>query len=96
MSRHAQGYKAASGNLTQIQQVIKQTSDDFIVLSGDDSLTYDIMKSGGKGVISVASNLIPERMAQFIQLIQNIREKRLRDLKYMGLFLLYQMIRQST
>ena len=65
------GYKAASGNLAQIQDVIKQTPDNFIVLSGDDSLTYDIMKSGGKGVVSVASNLIPERMVQFIQLIQN-------------------------
>ncbi len=65
------GYKAASGNLAQIQEVIKQTPDDFIVLSGDDGLTYDIMKSGGKGVISVASNLIPERMAQFVQLMQN-------------------------
>ncbi len=65
------GYKAASGNLSQIQDVIKKTSDNFIVLSGDDSLTYDIMKSGGKGVISVASNLIPERMFKYIQLMQN-------------------------
>ena len=65
------GYKAASGNLAQIQEVIKQTPDNFVVLSGDDSLTYEIMKSGGKGVVSVASNLIPERMVQFIRLIQN-------------------------
>ncbi|UYP45335.1 4-hydroxy-tetrahydrodipicolinate synthase [Candidatus Lokiarchaeum ossiferum] len=65
------GYKAASGNLAQIQKVINLTHDNFVVLSGDDSLTYEIMKSGGKGVISVASNLIPERMVQFVQLMTN-------------------------
>lgn len=58
------GYKAASGNLAQIQQVIEQTSQDFIVMSGDDAKTLDIMRMGGKGVISVASNLIPSELQQ--------------------------------
>ncbi|WP_457558762.1 4-hydroxy-tetrahydrodipicolinate synthase [Candidatus Harpocratesius sp.] len=81
------GFKAASGNLEQIQEVIRRTPDEFIVFSGDDSLTYDIMKSGGRGVISVASNLIPERMHNYIKMMENnqweqaqIENKRLQDL----------------
>lgn len=64
------GYKAASGNLDQIKQVIEQTPDDFIVMSGDDSKTYDIMKMGGKGVISVASNIIPKQIVEFTTLME--------------------------
>ncbi|TFG21282.1 MAG: 4-hydroxy-tetrahydrodipicolinate synthase [Promethearchaeota archaeon] len=64
------GYKAASGNLEQIRQVIEQTPDNFIVMSGDDGKTYDIMKMGGRGVISVASNIIPKQMVEFTQLME--------------------------
>ena len=63
------GIKCASGNIDQITKIIKKTPDDFIVLSGDDSLTYHIMALGGLGVISVASNIIPARMAEFTQLM---------------------------
>jgi len=63
------GYKAADGNIEQIKKVIELTPDDFIVMSGDDNLTYDIMKSGGKGVISVASNIIPDKVMKMTQLI---------------------------
>jgi 4-hydroxy-tetrahydrodipicolinate synthase len=59
------GYKAAEGKIDQIKQVIEKARDGFIVMSGDDALTFDIMKAGGKGVISVASNIIPDRMQQF-------------------------------
>lgn len=60
------GLKCASGDIDQITQVIKKTSDDFVVLSGDDSLTYHIMALGGSGVVSVASNIIPNQMVEFI------------------------------
>ena len=59
------GIKCASGNIDQITKVIKSTSDDFIVLSGDDSMTYHIMALGGVGVISVASNIVPARILKF-------------------------------
>jgi len=59
------GIKCASGNIDQITKIIKTTPDDFIVLSGDDSMTYHIMALGGKGVISVASNIIPAKMVEF-------------------------------
>jgi len=61
------GIKCASGNIDQITKIIKTTPDNFIVLSGDDSLTYHIMALGGKGVISVASNIIPAKMVEFTQ-----------------------------
>jgi len=58
------GVKEASGNLTQVMDVIKGRPDGFCVLSGDDNLTLPIMAAGGDGVISVASNLVPGKMAE--------------------------------
>ena len=59
------GMKCASGNIDQITKLISIMPEDFIVFSGDDALTYHIMALGGKGVISVASNLIPKRLVEF-------------------------------
>ncbi|MFX1379417.1 MAG: 4-hydroxy-tetrahydrodipicolinate synthase [Promethearchaeota archaeon] len=65
------GIKCASGNIDQITRIMKTTPNDFIVLSGDDSMTYHIMALGGKGVISVASNIIPSKMLEFTHSIIN-------------------------
>ncbi|MFX1597123.1 MAG: 4-hydroxy-tetrahydrodipicolinate synthase [Promethearchaeota archaeon] len=65
------GIKCASGNIDQITKIIKTTPDNFIVLSGDDVLTYHIMALGGKGVISVASNIIPAKMVEFTNIMLN-------------------------
>ncbi|NVM37419.1 MAG: 4-hydroxy-tetrahydrodipicolinate synthase, partial [Candidatus Lokiarchaeota archaeon] len=65
------GIKCASGNIDQITKIIKTTPEDFIVLSGDDSMTYHIMALGGKGVISVASNIIPSKMVEFTNSMLN-------------------------
>lgn len=65
------GIKCASGNIDQITKIIKNTSDDFIVLSGDDSMTYHIMALGGKGVVSVASNIIPSKIVEFTSSMLN-------------------------
>jgi 4-hydroxy-tetrahydrodipicolinate synthase len=56
------GVKEASGSIAQITQVIQQAPEDFIVLSGDDSLTLPMVAMGGRGIISVASNEIPAEM----------------------------------
>jgi len=61
------GIKCASGNIDQITKIIKTTPDDFIVLSGDDSMTYHIMALGGKGVVSVASNIFPNQLVRFTE-----------------------------
>jgi 4-hydroxy-tetrahydrodipicolinate synthase len=70
------GIKCASGNIDQITKIIKTTPKDFIVLSGDDSMTYHLMALGGKGVISVASNIIPSKMVEFTRtMLENNWEK---------------------
>jgi 4-hydroxy-tetrahydrodipicolinate synthase len=62
------GVKEASGNIAQITQVIQQAPEEFIVLSGDDSVTLPIVAMGGRGIISVASNEIPAQMTRLAQL----------------------------
>ena len=60
------GVKEASGNLDQMKDVIQNRNDDFSVLSGDDNMTLSLLREGGDGVVSVASNLIPRQMVDFI------------------------------
>ena len=62
------GIKEASGNLKNMTEIIHNTPDDFVLLSGDDFLTLPIMSIGGKGVISVTANIVPNRMHRFTQL----------------------------
>ena len=62
------GVKEASGNISQITQVIQQVPEDFLVLSGDDALTLPLAAMGGRGIISVASNEIPAEMTQLARL----------------------------
>ncbi|WP_410765091.1 4-hydroxy-tetrahydrodipicolinate synthase [Haloferax sp. DFSO60] len=61
------GYKAASGDVGQISQVVEYTRDeDFAVLSGDDGLNLPIISVGGVGAISVAANIEPARTGAVI------------------------------
>lgn len=57
------GIKEASGSLQQIGEIINDCDDDFAVLSGDDALLWPILAIGGKGVISVTANVLPDKMA---------------------------------
>ena len=61
------GVKEASGNMTQMCEVVRLVPDDFIVLSGDDALTLPLMAVGGRGIISVASNIVPGQMARMVE-----------------------------
>lgn len=61
------GVKEASGNVTQMAEIIRQVPDDFLVVSGDDALTVPLMSIGGRGIISVASNEIPGEMSQMVE-----------------------------
>src|SRR5271156_3460506 len=58
------GIKEASGNMTQIAEVLNSVPESFLVLSGDDAVTLPVIALGGVGVISVASNEIPREMAE--------------------------------
>jgi 4-hydroxy-tetrahydrodipicolinate synthase len=60
------GVKEASGSIQQMMEVVKRVPDDFSVLSGDDNLILPLMAVGGHGVISVASNIIPKKMVDFV------------------------------
>ncbi len=62
------GVKEASGDLNQMKDVIARKTKEFSVLSGDDNMTLPLIKAGGDGVISVASNIIPDRMARLVKL----------------------------
>ena len=58
--------KEASGNRPQIEEIIRNAPKDFAVLSGNDDDTIWMMKQGGAGIISVASNVAPVQMAEFV------------------------------
>ena len=62
------GVKEASGNITQMANVIQQVPDTFAVLSGDDAITLPLAALGGRGIISVASNEIPAEMTELARL----------------------------
>ena len=62
------GVKEASGDIGQMAAIFQGLPDDFLVLSGDDSVTLPLMALGGVGVISVASNEIPAEMSRLCNL----------------------------
>jgi 4-hydroxy-tetrahydrodipicolinate synthase len=74
------GIKCASGDIGQITKIIKTTPDDFIVLSGDDSMTFHIMALGGKGVVSVTSNIIPSKLVEFTNSMLNNEWNKAREM----------------
>ncbi|WP_420387307.1 4-hydroxy-tetrahydrodipicolinate synthase [Roseivirga sp.] len=58
------GIKEASGNLDQCQKIATEKPADFLLLSGEDMLTKDIVQMGGKGVISVLANGFPVEFSE--------------------------------
>jgi len=61
------GYKAASGDMNQISEIIERTrEEDFSVLSGDDGMTLPMLSVGAHGCISVAANVEPERTCAMV------------------------------
>jgi 4-hydroxy-tetrahydrodipicolinate synthase len=60
------GIKEASGSLKQMQDVITLCGDKFDVLSGDDFFTFPLLAIGGRGVVSVVSNIAPADMAAMV------------------------------
>jgi len=81
------GVKEASGNISQITQVIQQVPEEFLVFSGDDALTLPLVAMGGRGIISVASNEIPAEMTRLAQLCLagNFKEARAMQRKWLPL-----------
>ena len=60
--------KEASGNLEQVDEIIKNKPNDFDVISGDDALTFPVVSCGAVGVISVIGNALPKEFSKMIRL----------------------------
>ena len=82
------GLKEASGNITQISQIVRECVEEFDVLSGDDAMTFPILAVGGKGVISVAANIAPAEVAELVEAFNkgDINKSRKMHLKMLPLF----------
>ena len=63
--------KEASGDREQIEKILAGAPEGFQVLSGNDDDTLWMMQQGGAGIISVASNVAPEHLAEFTTAIRN-------------------------
>lgn len=62
------GIKEAAGNMVQAMEMIAQTPDDFLVISGDDMITLPMVLAGGAGVISVIAEGFPKQFSEMVQL----------------------------
>lgn len=68
------GIKEASGHLGRVQEILNLCGDSLDVFSGEDKFAIDHMLAGGKGVISVAANIVPQLMGQMAEGILAGRE----------------------
>lgn len=68
--------KEASGDIEQMQRIIDGKPHDFVVLSGDDGITVELIKRGGEGVISVAANAF---VGRFCNCVHNAMEGRIAE-----------------
>lgn len=60
--------KEASGNMAQIESLIKDKPDDFLVISGDDGIAFPLITQGAAGVISVIGNAFPAEFSRMVRL----------------------------
>lgn len=74
------GIKEACGSIEQFTETVKLSNGDFSVISGDDDLAYEMMKAGGDGLISVASNAWPKEMKQIVAEKDAMMQQRLSHL----------------
>ncbi len=76
------GIKDASGNLNQVSKEVMLCGKDFSVISGDDSINLPIISLGGKGAISVVSNIAPRKMGDLVREALNGNFDKARKLHY--------------
>lgn len=65
------GIKEASGNISQMDEIIKNKKPDFMVISGDDGITFPLLTLGAVGVISVIGNAFPREFSRMVRLALN-------------------------
>ncbi|MBK7888223.1 MAG: 4-hydroxy-tetrahydrodipicolinate synthase [Bacteroidetes bacterium] len=76
------GVKEASGNVEQIMSIIRQRSNGFLVISGDDGLTLPLLAAGADGVISVVANAYPKQTSEMVRNALKFEMKRAQQLHY--------------
>ena len=76
------GVKEASGNLTQVMDIVSGKPDGFLVVSGDDSLTLPMISAGADGVISVIGNAYPAQMSTMVASALDASFEKARELHY--------------
>ncbi|PTN38066.1 4-hydroxy-tetrahydrodipicolinate synthase [Desulfonatronum sp. SC1] len=76
------GVKEATGNMAQVSEVLEYCGPDFIVLSGDDFTVLPLLALGGKGVISVVSNIAPDKMSDLCRAYREGDTAKAQDLHY--------------
>ena len=64
------GIKEASGNFSQVSDLVRRAPESFAILGGDDDMTLAYMAAGAHGVISVASNVAPAEVTQMVEALQ--------------------------
>jgi 4-hydroxy-tetrahydrodipicolinate synthase len=74
--------KEASGNLPQIMEILRERPAGFSVLSGDDAVTLPLIALGAEGIVSVASNEIPDLMSRMTNLALEGKWDEARELHY--------------
>lgn len=65
---HIIGVKEVGGNLERVSQIKQTIGESFLILSGEDSLTLPFIATGASGVVSVASNLLPQEVSRMVEL----------------------------
>jgi 4-hydroxy-tetrahydrodipicolinate synthase len=87
--------KEASGNMDQVTTIRKNTSPDFAIYSGDDSLTLPILSLGGRGVVSVASHIVGKEMREMIIAYEEGRVKEATEI-HVRLFPIFKALFMTT
>jgi 4-hydroxy-tetrahydrodipicolinate synthase len=89
--KNVRGLKEANTDINQVDKdliSLKRSSPDFRIYSGNDDSAFHLLCSGGDGIVSVASNIIPQQMAKMCDLVfkDDIESAREIHLKFFDLF----------
>jgi 4-hydroxy-tetrahydrodipicolinate synthase len=76
------GVKEASGNISQIMEILRNRQDGFCVWAGDDNMTLPLVALGADGVVSVVSNEVPKLFSELVRLALKGKFGKARDLHY--------------
>jgi 4-hydroxy-tetrahydrodipicolinate synthase len=80
--KHIFATKEASGNFEQINQIIKYKPPEFMVLSGDDPVTLQMIAAGAEGLVSVVANAYPKDYSEMVRLCLDGKFSEAQELHY--------------